>query len=308
MTRSHVAFHVSFGLLSAIELCAFIFFFSFWMHSYAVAFLIGIFLLTGFSYFVLFAYLQTRKRQQLIDLGELFIEACERSIPPDDGFALSSLIYQIIDDLDSLISNYYALPIFGETINTLLRKFSVYCHWQDILLLKHLLLTHTISSYLRMVKRAPMDLGLHAALAEAYLSLASLYQEPANPLPWTPPDYGTPTMQAKHKNACLRALEEYTIIAASIPQDPWIHIQLATVHRKLGNLDKEISEYEYLLTLSPEHRSVMFHLGVLYFQQGSTAKGLQLYETLKNLNDADAENLIAYYIYPSELLPNRQFA
>jgi tetratricopeptide (TPR) repeat protein len=295
ITRFYVLFHLLFGLLVFTELCSFIFFFSFWIHSSTVAFLIGMFLLTGFSYFVLLSYLQTKKPQQLAELGQTFIVSCKNSLSSGDSLLLTHAIYRTLNHLDRLEAEYYVLPFLGETVNHLLKKFSVYCHWRDVHTLKELLLFKAISEHIDLVKKEPTDLETHAALADAYLKLAKLYKEPETSLPWIPPDYASVPMQTKHKRACERALEEYKIIEAYVPRDPWIHAQLANVYREIGDLEKEILEYELILSISPQDRTVMYHLGVLYFERGSTAKGLQMYENLQKIRDENAPRLIAHY-------------
>ena len=306
ITRIYVLFHLFFGVLVFAELCSFIFFFSFWIHSSAIAFLIGAFLLTGFSYFVLLSYLQTKKPQQLSDLGQSFIFSCKNSLSSGDSLLLTHAIYRTINHLDQLEAEYYVLPFLGETVNQLLKKFSIYCHWRDVLTLKELLLFEAIAEHIALVKREPTDLETHAALADAFIKLARLYKEPETSLPWIPPDYSSVTMQTKHKKACERALEEYKIIEAYVPQDPWIHAQLANVYREIGSLEKEILEYEFILNISPQDKAVMYHLGILYFERGSTAKGLQMYEKLQKLRDENAPRLIAQYdMSLREMLSNR---
>ena len=44
-----------------------------------------------------------------------------------------------------------------------------------------------------------------------------------------------------------------------------------------------------------EDKEIMFRLGILLFQQGQNAKGLQIYEELKNLQFSRADELIDFY-------------
>jgi cytochrome c-type biogenesis protein CcmH/NrfG len=40
---------------------------------------------------------------------------------------------------------------------------------------------------------------------------------------------------------------------------------------------------------------VMYYLGILYFQQGRTAQGLQVYDKLSKLHDQNAASLLTHY-------------
>ena len=58
---------------------------------------------------------------------------------------------------------------------------------------------------------------------------------------------------------------------------------------------EEIKEYETILKLCPNDKETLYKLGKLYFEQGLNAKGLQVYEILKNSNYIKAESLIHFY-------------
>lgn len=300
ITKFYVFFHLFFALLLLGEVFSFILFFSFWIQSSGVAFLIAFFLLTGFSYCVLFSYWQIKKPQQLCDLGRHFLDGYKEALSEREDLFLTHAIYRALSHLDSLQTEYYAVSFLGRTVNFLLRKFSVYCHWKDVFILKEFLLTEAILEHIAFVKKDPMDLEIHISLAKTYSKLAELYKEPESaqgrePLPWTPPDYASVSMQAKHKKFCQMAIEEYKIIDAYVPEDPWTHAQLANVYQEIGDFGKVIEEHETILKISPDDRVIMYHLGVLYFQQGQTSKGLQMYDRLKKLNDENAPHLIAHY-------------
>ncbi|MBS3905222.1 MAG: hypothetical protein KGZ39_07845 [Simkania sp.] len=299
ITRFYVLFHLFFAVLALAEIFSFAVFFSFWIHSAAIAFLIASFLLGGFSYFVLLSYFQTKKPQQLYELCQTFLTGCHGHLCTDDHLSLAHAIYRAVQQLDRMEGDYYVLPFSWNTLNTLLKKFSIYCHWYDVLKMKELLLFEALSEHLQLIKKEPTDLEAHAALAEGYLKLASLYKEPTtteeDAPPWIPPYYTTKPMLDKLTKTCERAIEEFKIIEAYVPRDPWVHAQLANVYHDLGEAEKEISEYETMLKISPQDRTVMFHLGVLYFQQGKTAQGLQMYDHLHKLRDDKAPVLLSYY-------------
>ena len=95
--------------------------------------------------------------------------------------------------------------------------------------------------------------------------------------------------------AAERAIEEFKILNDYAPEDPWIHAQLAYSYHDLQMPQEEIREYETVLRLKPDDMDTLFRLGVLYFQQGMNAKGLQAYEELKRFHYKKAEALIGYY-------------
>ncbi len=92
-----------------------------------------------------------------------------------------------------------------------------------------------------------------------------------------------------------RAIEEFKILNDYAPDDPWVHVQLAYSYRDLGMPQEEIREYEIVLGLCPDDYDTLYRLGVLYFEQGYNANGLEVYETLKKNNLKKAEQLISHY-------------
>src|SRR5580698_4451089 len=72
-TRSHSLFHILFASAAVVEFLALVLFFSFWIESSTIAFLLAGICMTGFAYFVLLFYLQAKKPQQLLVLGNQFI-------------------------------------------------------------------------------------------------------------------------------------------------------------------------------------------------------------------------------------------
>ncbi len=103
------------------------------------------------------------------------------------------------------------------------------------------------------------------------------------------------SLEGGFQDAAQKALEEFTIIYHYAPDDPWIHMQLAQSYRALSMFEKEIEEYEAILKMSPLDQQVLFRLGMLYFEHGQNAKGLQIYEELKRSNLKKAEQLIVFY-------------
>ncbi len=112
---------------------------------------------------------------------------------------------------------------------------------------------------------------------------------------WIPHhDYET-ILKRKFRATAERAIEEFKILNAYAPNDPWVHAQLAYSYHDLQMPEEEMKEYETIIRLCPDDKETLFKLGVLYFQQGLNAQGLRVYEELKSSHYQKAEILIQHY-------------
>ena len=166
--------------------------------------------------------------------------------------------------------------------------------------MKELLHFYCIQEHIKWIKREPLDVEAHASLAQAYVALYKLYSAPQRlgkktPYSFIMKEYESPGMLKKFEQAAGRAIEEFNILGAYVPENPWIHSQLAAIYHDLDLPDQEITEYETLCLMAPDDREVLFRLGVLYFQQGKNAQGLRLYEKLRQAQDPQASTLIQFY-------------
>jgi hypothetical protein len=306
VTRNYALFHIVFFSIGVIELIAFVLFFSFLTKTTLFAFSLAGLFLTAFTYFVLLFYFQAKKPEQLLSVRNRFISACKALLSsgpstPSYHLALSSSLQRMLTTLHRQEYSYYSLPASFETLSPLMEKFSVWTHWKDLHQMKELLLLMIIKEKIELIKLHPTDLESHAHLADAYLALSRLYMDPRKLYPsedhlWISPEYSSPEMLEKFKRAALKAIEEYDILDAYAPNDPWVHSQLADIYRVLHLPQKEMREYEAILNVSSSNREVLLRLGILYFQHGHSAQALRLYEALKNSGElAPAEELISHY-------------
>ena len=305
ITRHYAVFHICFFALACLELLAFALFFSFLTKSSILGFSLGWYFFTGFTYFVLLFYYQAKKPEQLLDVRQAFLEACQGSLPFEKGsseyhLSIGTAVYHLFNQLHRQEYTYYSLPSTFKTLAPLIQKFSVWSHWKDLHQMKEFLLLMMIKEHIELVKIAPTDLETHSGLANSYRLLAKHYQDPQVTYPetehvWISPEYHSPEMQKKFEKASWRAIEEYKILDHYAPGEPWVHAQLAAVFHDLNMAEEEIREYEVILKASPQDREVLFRLGVLYFEQGFNAQALHLYEQLKKMNDKKAEQLLSYY-------------
>lgn len=304
INRGHVLFHSFFIFALSVGLIVFGLLFSKFLQSMAMAlWLAGIFL-TVFTYLVLLFYLQGRRPERLMQLRDEFIEVAQSSIPFEPGTleyhcCITNAIVHFVGQLRiPSVENRWILT--SETLAYLVGKFLIWTRWQDLLKLKEMLLLTSIQEHIRLIKKEPADLEAHSSLANNYVSLATLYQDPRKlalnqQLLWTPPEYESPEMRKKFEMALERALEEYHIIDAYAPSDPWVHAQRAALYKELDQPDAEQKEYEQILKLDPQNAEILFRLGKLYFRKGENAHGLKIYDQLQHLNDEKAQELIAYY-------------
>ena len=177
---------------------------------------------------------------------------------------------------------------------------SSWWHWEDVHAIREVLLQKSVQQHIELVKCEPTGMEAHTALANAYIMLSGLYvdneknDEPSDEH-WQPLKFRNSDMEKKFRRTAERAIEEFKIIGDYAPNDPWVHSQLAYSYRDLKMPEQEIKAYESLLRIIPEDKDTQYKLGILYFQQGRDAEGLQIYEKIKRTHLKKAESLITYY-------------
>lgn len=305
LTRRYALFHMAFFFIGFSQVMSFLLFSSFFFQSSVAAFSLASLFLTGFSYFILRFYFQAKKPEELNQIRDHFVQACEGilqthvSLPEKSGL-MTRAIHALLSHLDGQEYTYYRLPSYFEALAPLTEKLSLWCHWKDLFLMKEILLQFGIRTHVERVKYQPTDIEAHAMLANSYIALYRLYIDPRKLGKTITHDfilksYASQSMISKFQKTALRAIEELKIVEAYSPQDPWVHTQLGAIYHDLGQRDKEIVAYETLLRISPQDRDLAYRLGILYFQQGATAAGLKIYEQLKKAQDPKAHTLISFY-------------
>ncbi len=300
LLKRHALFHMAFFILGALEVFSIATFF--FLQSSGLAIALASIFLTAFSYFVLRLYLHTKKREQIINLRDLYIQSCKSYLHYQEGvsehhLALANGVCKLASTLHDEEYNYYQLPSYLEGLQPALSKLSCFVHWRDVLIMRELLLLFAIDEYVKLVKCEPTTMEIHASLANAYVMLSCLYIDPkrSEDEQWTPQQRYSEQMQARFEVTAKRAVEELNILSAYAPNDPWVHEQLAYSYHDLQMPEEEIKEYEAILSLQPEDMNILFKLGIRYFQQGHNAKGLQVYDELKRRRHLQAEELMRFY-------------
>ena len=272
---------------------AFLFFLIFFFKPSLIAFSLAALLLTGFAYLILIFYFQTKKPEQLLQLRNWFMLLCKQGLPssidPSEyHLSLANAAYSFSSYLSQKQSHFYTFPRVNRSFHQLIQKLTHLYHRQDIHKMKEILILVSINEHVQLIKETPTHVEAHASLANTYVALSHLYRTQGGQT--TPKEFAE-----KFKAATAKAIQEFEIINHYSPNDPWVYAQLASCYHDLELYDKEIEAYETILKLCPNDKEILFRIGILYFQQGLNAQGLQIYEKLKTLNFSRTEELIDFY-------------
>jgi tetratricopeptide (TPR) repeat protein len=305
LMQRHAAFNILFLFVCSIEIILLAAFFTFFAQSLILALILAVVFFTFFAYFTLRLYFQTMKPEQLKEMRDRYITACKGLINYQEGtsehhLALASACCKLANRLHGREYLFYRPPSWLDILSPYMEKFSCWLHWQDVHLMKELLLQSSVNEHIKLIKCSPISLEAHAALANAYVMLSGLYIDPRqmegyDDDRWIPPDKYNEVFDSKFRAIAERAIEEFKILSEYAPDDPWVHSQLAYSYHDLQMPLEEIREYETIKKLVPDDKDNLYKLGILYFQQGLNAKGLRVYEELKKAHYKKAESLIKFY-------------
>lgn len=305
ITKRYVAFNLFFLSLCLVETILLIAFFAFLAHSFILALSLAAVFFSFFAYFTLRIYFQTKKPEQLKMVKSKYLNACKGILTYQEGcsehfIAMANACCKLANRLHGREYTYYNLPAAFSFLSPMLERFSCWWHWQDIHLMKEILLQEAVDEHIKFVKSQPTNLEAHAALANAYVMLSGLYIDPRkmegyDDERWISPQKFNQNSEKKFRFNAERAIEEFKILEQYAPNDPWVHSQLAYSYHDLQMPLEEIREYETIQKLTPDDKDNLYKLGVLYFQQGLNAKGLRVYEELRKANYTRAESLIKHY-------------
>lgn len=297
ISKTYVFLHGLFILFFVLEISLFFSYFSILDNpSFLIASGLGCFFFTGFAYFLLSFYFQSKKPEQWLELKNEFLTSCRQnlSIPLGEAshhLSIAEALSQFATYLQDFEETFYRLPSFMHSWSNMVKNFSWYCYWEDIFHWQELLFQTAIEEHLLQIRITPTDLEVHASLANTYVALSKLYK---HIFLEAKKKYRSMSEENFKKYSKL-AIEEFQILNDYAPDDPWVHEQLAGAYKNLDMRKEELQEMELLLQLKPQDKETLFRLGLLYFQQGQNAKGLRVYETLKKHNYPQAIDLIASY-------------
>lgn len=269
----------------------------------------------SFSYFIMRIYHQARSPEQLGGLRDEFIASARQMIEEQERRAQQhQQLAQMLTDLDQRLKGLEtrlwkrkAEQLFSPLRPALAPLFyflSALLAWRATHRFRQLLLLAAIDEQIKQVQCQPTDLRAHAALAQGYARLASIFNDPRKKIgadffsqPWEaiPLTVRFERFEEKFLLSATRAIEQFKIISHFAPDDHWVHLQLAYCYRDLSRREDEIAEYEKILQLVPEDDGSRFRLGVLYFQEGRNADGLRIYELLLQRSYPKAHQLLPFY-------------
>lgn len=303
--RAYLLFNVLFGLILLAEIFYFIFSITIFIQTFVVAINLALIVATLFSYFTLRLVFQTNKISKSMALIHQFENACKAEAglaenTPEYHVALAHAYCKLATALH--VTEYSVLPTprLLYWMAPSIEKFSCLLFWRDVSFMKETLLQLAAGEHIKIIRIRPTDLEAHVGLANAYVMLSGLYVDPRtveglDDDRWIPSSKYGNEFKKKFRITANKAIEEFKILSDYAPDDPWVHAQLAYSYRDLQMREDEIREYETILRLCPNDKETLFKLGKLYFEQGLNAKGLKIYESLKNSHYKKAESLIHFY-------------
>lgn len=308
VVKSYVLFNILFLFLLTLEIFFLCGFFGLLVQSSLVAVGLSLIFLTVFAYFILKIYLLAKKPEQFEDFVDRYTRGAEsllkyREGMPEHHFAMANAYNRMAASLHRREYGFFKPPLFLDVLAPTLEKLSCFLFWNDFHLMKELVLKKAIEQHLLLVRSEPTNLDVHASLANAYITLSSLYVDPRMTEEydsdiWIPKNKYTPLFVEKFKEEAVKAIEEFKILESYAPNDPWVHTQLGLCYHDLNMPQEEIKEWEAIIKLCPDDKEGLFRLGKLYFSQGMNAKGLRIYEELQLSNYKKAEELIKHYGVP----------
>ena len=194
------------------------------------------------------------------------------------------------------------LPKCLNFFESFLNRVLTFVAWSPLHTLGEVLFLASVDEHIHQIRKGPTNLPLHAALANLLRYALSPLQgahkgKASSIMAWHLSFLAASrtTLELKAEMSSKNALEELTILQAFAPDELWVHDQLAISYKELKMPEKEIEECEAILRLCPDDHQAALRLGILYFTEGQNAKGLEIYEQLKDVQPLLAEDLIEHY-------------
>lgn len=299
-----------FLFLLLIESSLLVIFLALWGATLSFAITFSAIFLTTFASFITIIYLNTARTHRLIELRDRFLLSCRQYMGYQEGnkshhLTLAEMASRLAVDMSDREYEYLSKFCFTQFMQPFVESLSAWRYWKDVHDFRRMLLESTMDESLSLVRCDPLNIEVHANLANAYVLMASLFCDPTHSETWSfdderqdrwiPPARKQAVFEKAFRDFSSRAVEEFQIISDFAPHDPWVHAQLAYSYHDLKMYKEEIEAYEALLELCPDDHDARFRLGLLYFQQGSNAQGLKMYSLLKEAGFSKADMLISFY-------------
>lgn len=298
--QSYIFFHLSFIALLGFELTISTYFAWKTAPSFLLASLLATLFLTFFSYLILSYYFQGKKREQMQELSNAFIQNCTRTLSTtwektDTKLSLAQALFLLIQNIYSPQITICKVPPFYFA-GKIYQQCSFWFHVRDLFWLSERLHKEIINIHLEAIAEDPLDVSVHTSFAKMYLAFSDIYQIPQQsalsefyPLQRI---YQTENIQKKRQKTLLYAVQELKILNDLSPNDPWVYTTFAKAYQKLGEFSNELLMYEKLSEMQPYEPQVLFQLGRLYFKLDQHAKGLEIFKRLKKEDPVRASRLM----------------
>lgn len=271
-----------FGVAFISEIILLIFFLPLLFKSALFAITLAALLITFFSFYTIKSYQASEKEEVLKDLVSKYV----KGVLGLKGTSISLLEVKQ-QSAETLLWFAHHLPTLKEEPPTWLPQFfhslwikmNPYFDGGEKILFQRLIFERAVEEFSGLVRLSPCDPQAHANLADTYKCISHLYSHD-DPL---------------YKEALLKSVEELKILSELAPQDTWAFEELAQAYSLLEDPVREIEALEKLREIDARNSEVLLRLGKLYFIQSQAAKGFKIYETLKVLDLAKSDLLMAHY-------------
>ena len=275
ITKKYLFFHAAFLLLAAIEVTLVLLFFSSLVDSFILGISIAVLFFTALLYFILRLYTNDQKPEE-------FQTLVASSLSGQRGpLMIAHHAKEIAEKLEQAGAPAYTLfKGLQEKFPSIDRLF-LKLHQEDIFQIKELFYVAAHEALRSYITEEPLSQRGHLLLGKNFLDFAKLAEKKRE--------------NDSYRRAILGAIEEFTIVDAYHPGNVETHRELAICFRALKKTVQEIQEFEKIVELEPQDHAALSTLGTLYFRTGEKAKGLQVYEKLRNVLPEKAAELMQYY-------------
>ncbi len=175
----------------------------------------------------------------------------------------------------------------------------LYFHYNDIVYFQEKLLEVSLDQHAYILEDCACNLDFHSSLSKTYATLATCYKKPDGKHLEKAFTYSTFSKKNEFSAALEKyytlAIEELKIISEICDDEYWVHSDLASLYSFFGDCEKEMEQYEILMSKISDDKEILYKLGILYFKHHKSSKGLKIYTQLRKLDALYAKNLLAHY-------------
>lgn len=244
---------------------------------------VGFIFISIFSSVAVWQLLIKRSKHQLVRLVTSFLGQCEHlAASLEDSTATHLISIQGIDSLINLLE--IEVRLFPRMIDRCNRPFSTLLekYKNDITynLAIHLY-EHKRKQIIALIGISAQEPSFHARLALCQIEIGKLYEHKQKKDLWT--------------LSYQKAIDELKIVAENLHDQTWALEKMAFCYEKLEQMDLLIQVMEKQRYLKPDDVPLLKKLAMLYFRSEYKGKGLEIYEKMRGLNSAIAQELLQFY-------------